>query len=102
MGYIEMTEGFGPNSLSGNKHVLQINDVTTNFKYVLPVKTPDAHSTTKAMSHVAGGNTVSGVYSDSGAGIVSACDEMGILRDPSQPKNASTQCLNRAITSIAV
>ena len=44
----------------GNKHALHLWDVATGFEYIMPTKTP-------------------------GAGLVTACDEMGILRDPSHP-----------------
>ena len=60
-------------------------DVSTRFEYVLPTKALDTESTMKGMSHARVPDTVSRVYSDGGSGLVAACEEMGINRDPSQP-----------------
>ena len=54
--------------------------------HVLPDKTIGTDSTMRPIPHAAGDNTASCVYSDFGAGVVGACDEMGILSDHRSPK----------------
>ena len=59
MGYTDTTEGLGATSLNVSTHLLTSLGATTSVKHVSPASTPDVASTTKAMSHAAGGNTLS-------------------------------------------
>ena len=59
--------------------------INVQVKYSSPTKTPDAEATIKVNSHAAGNDTIYCVYSD-GGGLIGACEEMGINRDPYQPK----------------
>jgi hypothetical protein len=84
--HVSMTEGFGPKAVGGAKHLLCLLDLATRFGYVGAVQSTGSDPVVYHMIHAVGKDEVGLVYSDGGSGIVSACNQLNVNSDQSQPE----------------
>lgn len=84
--HVNMTEGFGPKAVGESKHLICLLDLATRFGYVGAVQSTGSDAVVYHMIHAVGKDEIGLVYSDGGTGILSACSQLNVNSDQSQPE----------------